>query len=199
MKTDKKTKSRLQILSHIMQFSLSREINGHAYGGLNDMRFRENLIPSIGSLVALSCAPASEWYLSWVRKVDFFSSGCSYTLESIETGEVCEWTNVSIFEYDTSQTQKHPEWKWTDQQHAFEKRWKVVCFQDMGAYIMVPCMAEFNNNNAVSLGFRVTFGLDEWTYKKTFDDWRKVTKKVMKEFYIEAEKNRESLKVKQNG
>jgi len=78
-----KFRSKILILSHIMQFSLGKDINGIEYAGLKSMRVSEVREPKIGALVALSSAPASVWYLSWVVDFKLYEGGYVYTLESI--------------------------------------------------------------------------------------------------------------------
>jgi hypothetical protein len=171
--TEIKTRSIILILSHIAQCSLGREINGRDFCGLCDMRFREDRQPAIGALVALSSAPASKWYLSWVHGIDPHPNRFStkYTLESIEDGELCDWANVSPWAYDKSQTDSHPEWRWTDAQHAFYDRWRKVCYGDRDAYITKPCQPVFEDDGSVTLSTRNHAAFSEHRSTKSFPNW----------------------------
>jgi hypothetical protein len=189
-----KTRSRLLILSHIAQFSLGGEIGGQPYCGLKDMRFREAQHPPIGSLVAPHSSPPSKWYLSWVHEVKVNEHGYFiYTLESIEDGELCDWSNVSLWAYDRSQTYQHPEWRWTDKQHEFYDRWRKVCYGERDAYIVLPVQPVFYDDGAVTLTTRTRFSMDSIRPERRFESWRKVTKKMMIEFYDDAVRERDAL------
>jgi len=181
-----KSRSRILILSHIAQFSLGRECGGMEYAGLRDMRFRETYTPAVGSLVALSAAPPSKHYLSWVHDVAKHDGGYEYGLESIEDGEIVNWSNVGIWEYDRKQTDTHPEWRWTDKQHEFSDKWRKVCYQDRDAYMTLPTSPIFGDGFSVTVGTRTRFSLSDHAPEKTFDDWRKVTKAMLLEFYDDA-------------
>lgn len=187
-----KLRARLLILSHIAQFSLQRRIGGQIYGGLKDMAFQDSgmgaqdAVP--GDLVALQSAAPSKWYLGWLisRERPEGWHDEQYTIESIEDGELCNWSNVSLIYYDRSQVSGHPEWRWTDRQHQFNDRWKRVCYKDRDAYIYLPIQPAFHQDGSVTLGTRTRFGLDDTRPTRLFPDWRKVTKATMLAFYDEA-------------
>lgn len=191
--TTPKNRARILILSHIAQFSLGREIDGHAYAGLRDMRFRDVREPSIGGLVALSACGPSKWYLSWVHEVirhPYPDRPGQYEvevlLESVEDGAIAKWSNVCIQEYDRSQVDQHPSWRWTDRQHQFNDRWLRACYKGRDAYIVLPVQAVFSDEWAVTLSTRTRFGLDAIRHERTFQDWRKVTRADMLAFYDES-------------
>lgn len=184
-----KNRSRILILSHIAQFSLGREVGGVEYSGLKGSRFRESEEPAIGSLVAVSAAPPSKWYLSWMHETirHYYDDGRRYEreflLESIEDGELCKWGNVSLWEYDKSQVYSHPEWRWTDEQHFFNDKWRRYCLKERDAYIVLPTQAVFSENYVVTVGTRTRYGIDDHRPVTTFKDWRKVTKSQLLAFY----------------
>lgn len=188
---EQKNRSRILILSHIAQFSLQRRIGDHIYGGLSDMAFLGGaaLSPDVmpGDLVAIQSAPASKWYLGWLleRKQPPGYACEVYTIESIEDGQHCDWSNVGLIYYDRSQTRAHPEWRWADAQHKFSDRWQRACRKIRGAYIHLPFGPTFDGD-AVELGVRVRHGLSEAVIRKSFPNWRKVTIKTMLEFYDAA-------------
>ena len=192
-----KSRSRLLILNHIAQFSLARRYGDQVYGGLSDMAFHGDGVPSPGDLVSLSSAPPSKWYLSWlVSKQWPEGHACEeYTLESIEDGELCNWSNVGLTHYNRSQVDQHPEWRWTDAQHEFNDRWRRSCFKDRDAYIYLPVQAEFDNDGSVTLTVRVRHGWSDARPARSFPNWKKVTKAAMLAFYDEAVKEAEAQKV----
>lgn len=187
-----KTHSRLLILSHIAQFSLARRYGDHVTGGLRNMAFvsggADERDARPGDLVAIQSAGPSKWYLGWLVSRQWPEGhACEqYTIESIEDGELCNWSNVGLIYYDRSQVEGHPEWRWTDRQHEFRARWDHVCYKECDAYIYPPMFPKFGPDNEVELGVRVRFGLSPSTVTKRFADWRRVTKKQMREFYEAA-------------
>lgn len=187
--TEPKLRSRILILSHIAQFSLSRRYGDQAYGGLSDMAFVAGdraVIP--GDLVVPQSAPPSKWYLGWLISKQWPEGhACeTYTIESIEDGELGDWSNIGIIHYDRSQVANHPEWRWTDAQHEFNDRWKRVCKDERDAYMYLPAQPTFYPDNGVSLGVRVRFGLSDLSPSRIFGDWREISQAMMLEFYDEA-------------
>lgn len=142
--------------------------------------------PQVGDLAALGSAPVSKWYLSWIIEIERFATGNRYLLESIEDGELSWWENVGISYLEREVVLDHPEWRWTDRQHAFNDRWRMVCFKERDAYITLPTMPVFGDGFSVTLGTRTRFSLNDHRPVKTFPDWRKVTKTMMAEFYDEC-------------
>lgn len=184
---ERKDISRQQILWHICQFSLGIEIGGQPYAGLSDMRFRHNKLPSVGSLVAMQSMRSPRWYLAWVLGVSAgVNEFCTvYTLESVETGEVGDWSNVGMLEYDPRQTREHPEWRWTDDQWKFKKSWDRLCYKERDAYIVLPLMPVFDGDR-VELGTRIRHGWGAPPPSKWFDKWADVTDADMLAFYDES-------------
>lgn len=183
----RKDRSRQQILWHICQFSLGVDIGGQPYAGLRDMRFRENRTPSVGSLVAMQSMRDPQWYLAWVLGVTNAegSWGATYRLESVETGEIADWSNVGIYEYDRRQTDNHPEWRWSDEQWSFKARWDRLCYQERSAYIVLPLMPSFDGER-VELGTRIRFGMGDPPPARWFDKWSDLTDDEILSFYDES-------------
>jgi hypothetical protein len=180
MPDNAKTRARTLILSHIAQFSLQKRMSdGTLYGGLSDMAFVPNDTPPPGALVALQSAPPSKWYLSWLieRSNQSRAIGEIYLLESIEDGELCEWSNVSLLEYDRRQTDAHPEWRWSDAQHVFNDRWLRVCRKERDAYTVLPVQAEFEHGTGVWLSTRTRYGLDDFRASELFPNWARSQRK----------------------
>lgn len=187
----KKERSRILILSAIAQFSLSRTFGDQrTHGGLLEYSFIETRAPSPGTLVALQAAPSSKWYLSWVVSCGWPENhACmEYALESIEDGEICNWSNVSVWAMPRTTTDGHPEWRWTDKQHEFNDRWTRLCHKDRNAHSYLPCRAKFyDDGKNVSVELRSRFNFDETFHpNRWFDDWRKVTDAELLAFYDEA-------------
>lgn len=146
--------------------------------------------PPIGSLVALSCAPVTKWYLSWVLEVEKLKYGNRYLLQSIEDGTLCWWENVGLFIYDPERVSQSPEWRWNDKQFEFQDRWKKVCRRN-DAYIVLPGVTTFHDDS-VTLSLRERhggFGKEiPFHHEHTFENWKKTTMKMMDKFYKEGEK-----------
>ena len=187
-----KNRSRVLILSHISQFSLGCDSGGFPYAGLKDMRFHfcedGASTPVIGDLVALHSAPPSKWYLGWLQGIakapDHF--GTKYAIESLEDGEVCDWSNVGLRYYDRSQVSHHPEWRWDDQQHEFNDRWKRVCYKERDAHWYLPKQVAFDQDSGVTLGVRVRHTPEVIPFETHFSAWKKLTKRDMLKAYDDA-------------
>jgi hypothetical protein len=147
---------------------------------MEDMAFRISDTAPNGSLVAMQAAPPSKWYLSWVvdQKWPAGHTCPSYGLESIEDGEVCDWCNISFLIYDPGQVASHPEWRWTDEQHALNDHWFRLCRDHNDGYIYPPLYAEFSrdpDNFEARLGARVKWDIGDkkiGTVAGYVDDWR---------------------------
>lgn len=191
-----KNRARILILNFITQFSLSKEFgDGRSFGGLKSFNasYEQKAVP--GDLVALQAAPATKWYLSWLVSRQWPEGhACEqYTLESIEDGELCDWSNVGLMYYDREEVELHPEWRWTDEQHEFNDRWLRSCRKERDAYMHVPLMAQFSGDG-VTLGLRTRWSLYGYKPSKTWDNWKKVTIKQMLQFYDDAVANAPTAK-----
>lgn len=188
MKTKLLYRSKLLILSYICQFSLSRTFgDGKTYGGLLNSAFQEDRNPPVGSLVALTSAPASKWYISWVVDRERYSGGdYEYLLESIEDGSLCRWSNVSLWRMNQETVDLNDWWRWTDQQHRFNDMW-MRCYRKLNEYILRPNRVMFGMNNTVKLSIRTAFNLGP-SYWKDFDNWKKVRQRDMVDFYKSCQK-----------
>lgn len=181
----RKDRSRKAVLWYICQFSLGRMIGDHAYAGFST--FRETRAPAVGSLVALQSMRVHDFYLGWVHDVTQGTNGFDtvYAVESLETGEIINWSNVSVLEYDRSEVDAYPEWRWADQQWELKDLWEIVCYKERDAYIVLPCTPDFDGE-AVTLSTRIRFGMGDAPAPKRFDDWRKVRKADMLEYFDAA-------------
>jgi len=180
-----KTRAKIDILSYITRFCLSRNYGiGNNQGGLGENAFLPLEDPKVGDLVSLQSAPASEWYLSWyIEKIprnDSFDT--IHVLESIDTGELCNWSNVSFCVLNRDVVAEHPEWRWMDKQYEFKDRWFRACYKKRNAYIDRPCRPEFREDDSVVLPLRKMFNMGDGT-SKIFNNWKKVLVRDMLEFY----------------
>jgi hypothetical protein len=198
MKPDTRNRARLEILNYITNFCLTHVWGegvgrrGSLHGFVSDIRDEEP--PQVGDLVTLQSAPTTKWYLSWLREIDTGDSSFTtrYLLESIEDGDLCWWANVGIDHLEREEVREHASWRWTDRQFAFKDRWWKVCFQDRDAYITLPIYPVFGDDYSVTLGTRTRHGFDDHAPRKTFPDWRKLTKAQMAAFYDECVASRPS-------
>lgn len=188
---ERKDRSRILIMHNLVEFSLQRWIGDHPYPGSKDMSFHgtsfggADAIP--GDLVALQSAPPGKWYLGWLietKRPEGYACDV-HTIESIEDGAFCDWSNVGLLYYDRKMVKDHPEWRWTDAQHEFKDRWWRACYKTRDAYIHLPIHPAFDGDS-VELGVRVRFSFSSTVIRKTFPNWRKTTIKMMLEFYDAA-------------
>jgi hypothetical protein len=171
------------ILSDIASFSVAHYVGDHPVSLFNS-RFYEEHDPAPGSLVALSMARPTEWCFSWV--IESYGGG-NTLLESILTGRRARWTNVSYKVLNRQRVAENPEWRWTDAQHAFNKRWENVCYKKGGAYIHRPNSSEFGENYTVTLSVRTMFDGNGYRAAKTFSDYRKLKVADLLAYFKEAE------------
>ena len=150
--------------------------------------------PQIGDLVIPTATPITQWTLSWL--LDISDTRKTYTpdylLQSVETGEICNWSNVGIKYFDRTVLRKHPEWTWSDRQFAFNDRWKKTCYKKHKANFYIPAMPKFGPEHQVTLGVLTKLSYHGRQKTRTFEDWRKVTINIMSETFLaleEAAKN----------
>jgi hypothetical protein len=111
--------------------------------------------PLPGDLVMLQSAPQSDWHLSWYVK----GEGDRHLLESLKTGELCNWTNVGFVIMNRKWVSEHECIKWTDRQFAFEKTFRAE-FKKADFYIHLPYIERFDGHN-VFITFRVRYGFND--------------------------------------
>lgn len=175
-----KNRARISILSELLSFATIRNKD-----------WEEDRLPPVGSLVAMSSAPTSKWYLSWVIEIDNREGYPRYLLESIEDGVQCWWTNVGINKFNPQRIKERPEWRWTDKQFTLRDRWRRV-LKEADAYIVLGGDFDFKTDGSLYISLRIRHNFDpSFNYNKTFPDWKKVTIKMMSEFYDAGCKSRE--------
>lgn len=83
-----------------------------------------NGIP-IDTLVRLTFVRnTSEYYLGWLREV---TGDGSFLIESIDNGNLCNWSNVSLA-YMPIRSIKD-QWRWDDRQFNIKDKWFRACYK----------------------------------------------------------------------
>ncbi len=165
------------------QFSIGNNETAFRGGAFNNDR------PPIGSLVKLENAPPSKFYLGWLREIKPGTGRFDeqFLIESVEDGALCWWSNVSLAWLPVELLDRFPEWQWTDGQFGLQKKWYNACFKTRGAWKWKPMQPEFKPDGSVILGIRPHMWFRDETKDQrryqTFDDWTKVTREQMLEFY----------------
>lgn len=179
-----------QIMHHITSFGLTMSFDEGKHNLPGRVKFTpESTRGSVrpGDLVSLSSAPVSEWYLSWVVEFDYNGGNPRYLLDSIETGKLCWWHNVSVNYMDRKIVAENPQWRWSDRQWAFKNRWWKVCFKRCDAYLILPVFPTFGDDGlSVTIGTRPRYSMGDHYPTRRFLDYRKVTMKMMEDFYNEC-------------
>jgi hypothetical protein len=169
----KKNRARVAILNYVVQFTVAKYIGNYPVVSV-DSSFTGGMLSEaqtpIGSLVILQAAPFSNWYLSWLREIipGKGRSDEQYVLESIEDGQLCTWTNVSIWHLPLEISNLHPEWQWEDRQFKFWDQWLKLCRKHLAA--AKPMTPKFDGDK-VTLSFREYFENDVF-FERTFDDYK---------------------------
>ncbi|MFH6944586.1 hypothetical protein [Flavobacterium sp. FlaQc-50] len=186
-----RNQARIEILNFIIQFCTVKCFGPNSFSfGEEKTSFHGSHFnkqdPPIGSLCMLQSAPTSVYYLGWLRDIKASESRFStqFLIESIEDGTRCWWSNVGIWHLPLEQTDKFPEWQWTDKQFAFKKKWHN-CFKRRSAYGLRSLNPVFNEDGSVTLMIRKMWSNDIFK-EKTFESWKKVLSKQLLEFYDET-------------
>lgn len=180
-----KNRARISILSEVLSFP--------TLGTKWTSCFAVEML-QVGDLVAMNCAPATKYYLSWLHEINPNNGWPKYLLESIEDGELCWWENIGLSYYNRKRIANCPSWKWDDNQFSFNDRWKRVCYKKNDAYIILPCEPLFTDDGGVFLDVRVRFSLSDYHDPIYFSNWKKVTLKMMDEYFKKSSKKYEELR-----
>jgi hypothetical protein len=176
-----KNRARLKILSELFAFPT---INQKDW----DSACCVDAEAQVGDLVSLTSALPSKWYVSWVREIkhnldrqgNVFST--EYLLESIEDEALYWWSNVGLNIYNREKVKDRITWRWNDNMHAFNDRWRKACKRN-DAFIVLPVLPVFGADNEVTLNVRIRFGWSDFSRPQTFANWKKLTIKTMSEFH----------------
>ncbi len=192
MKPETFNRSRIEILNYIICFStctmygkgaFSFQDEKHAF--ISSLLSYSQIFP-IGSLIKLSSAPFSKFYLSWLVEIKDGNNRFDqrFLLKSIEDGSLCWWSNVSISAYSEETLKNFPQWRWNDEQWAFKDRWFRAC---KGAFGTLPKFPEFLDNGGVILSTRKRWDGGVSKTQKTFPSWKKLKSKEMSEYFKSCE------------
>lgn len=174
-----KNRARISILSELLSFPT---INQKDWDSFSEEYAR------VGDLVSLSSAPESKWYLSWVVDIDGSKGYMRYLLESIEDESLCWWENVGLNIYNREKIKDRSIWKWTDDQFTFYDRWLKVARKN-DAYMVMPRLPKFNEDGSVEMSvYRRHDFESKFSNNRVFEKWKKVTMKVMDEYYKDSVK-----------
>jgi len=174
-------RARLSILSELLSFPT---IRGKDW---TSSRFSDvHVIP--GDLISINCASDSKWYLSWLIEYNYNDGNPEYLLENLEDGETCWWSNVGVDFYNREKLSRRPTWRWNDEQFEFDDRWRKVCFEDNGAYMVKPLLPKFNEDGSVILDVRIRWSLDNFNNPKEFENWQNLSDNEMDKFYNDSVK-----------
>lgn len=188
-KGETRHKARQAIMFYVLSFCTSRAWPGtRNTAGLHGFTpaSREHPV-QVGDLVLLESVRGwTKWNIGWLRAVSPNDGWPIYVIESLEDGELCNWSNVGVSFLPRDELACFPSWQWTDRQHAFAERWNRVCFKERDAYITLPVPPVFGEGFSVTLGTRTRFGLNDYRPVRSFPDWRKVTKAMMAQCYDEC-------------
>lgn len=179
-------RARLRILSDITSFALTHSYppNPQRFGSLRAFfpgDYGRSLIP--GDLVVLESAPASKWYLSWYVEKD--AAKDIYVLESIEDGQLCNWTNVGLSYYDREVVARCPEWRWLDKQFEFNDRWRKAAHRTGETTSFTPLNVAFDGEDvSFSIRTRWNFGEKPEPAPIFVPNWKKIKMKQLTEVFL---------------
>ena len=192
-KADTFNRARMQILNRMISFGIMVDYRMmyqtptvKEYVFINDT-------PPIGALCSPTMVSDSKWYLSWLIEINpngRMGEGChEYLLKSIEDGQLCWFYNCQIMHLPIEKSEQNPSWKWSDKQFEFADKWKRVGkYRD--EYITLTVQPMFNKDGSVILSTRERYSLSNYTPQRKFDNWKKVSRKEMIDFYDYAVANK---------
>ena len=187
------TKAYAAIVDYILQFGVSRiyenseseypRTSGGSVGFVST-GFSGSDSAKIGDLICLESARQSPWRLSWLREARAERGGdTSYLCESVQDGTLCWWSNVGVSYFHRSTLEKHPEWRWTDEQYAFNEKWMKACKRH-DPYLYRPLWADFAEDGTPTIGTRSRFDFDGFRATGTVPNWKKITQKALADMYL---------------
>lgn len=184
-----RTRARLEILNYIMNFSTMVYYGDDSYRRSKECAFRSHILstgPEVGSLCVLTSAPNTKWYLSWLKEIQP-ASFPTYVMESIEDGQLCNWTNVGFLSMPLELTDKFPQWKWVDEQFEFRERVNKA-FRRADCHLAIPINPAFLPDGSVVVTTRERWMISDKSASKTFSNYKKVRLKDLVDFAKEAER-----------
>jgi hypothetical protein len=139
-----------------------------------------------GDLLLVTAMSAPEFRLSWLLGWRQEKPGqLEYLLRSAKgAGNEIWWGNIGIAYFHRPTMLKHPEWSWTNEQHLFAQKWKTACYEDQGAYMVVPVQPVFFGSK-VALRTRKRYALDDYTPSIYVENFHEATRLDLGEYYKE--------------
>lgn len=178
-------RARLSIMNFVLSFCITYESSdGRLSPSIHGFRSTwSNIKAEVGDLVILqSCGP-NKWQIGWLVEITTLPHDIMYTVESLDDGSLCNWTNVGISYLNREIVAENPRWRWTDRQFAFASRWSKTCrHQENGQTYIEP---KFQPDGSVMLRTRTRWSNPSEITERSFPDWKKVTKAIMAECYAE--------------
>lgn len=176
-KTEVKHRAKIDILGWIMQNPNIRSKDWSS-------SFGDKAV--VGDLVALSSAPLTKWYLSWVIEVKNDQYGGQYLLESIEDGSLCWWGNVGVHYFNREDVKELGySWRWSDEQFKFRDKWQKACKK---GYMLRPLPPVFDDNGVI-IRMRARWG-KSFHHTKRIEKWKTITIKELRAFHDKCEEIR---------
>jgi len=186
------TKAYAAIVDYLIQFGVSRiyENSESEYPrttggsiGFVSTGFSSGDSAKIGDLIRLESAPQSAWRLSWLREIKFERGGESYLCESVKDGTLCWWSNVGVSYFHRPTLMRMPEWRWSDEQYAFNEKWMKACKRH-DPWLYRPLMADFAEDGTATVGTRMRHDIDGLRPVAQVPNWKKITQKALGEIYL---------------
>ncbi|WP_156892476.1 hypothetical protein [Salaquimonas pukyongi] len=186
-KVFQKARARDEILDFVLQNCLAHRLGDERPSGygpaFNPIGFLGKMAQA-GDLILVSGIPQHGWSLCWLHRISSDQPENRYLCESVETGEMSWWSNVGIEYLDRDVVESHPQWRWTDQQFAFNDRWQRACGEPADWRGLKPLMPVFEAGFSVALALQAATGWREERQERRFEDYRKVTKTEMRSFFM---------------
>lgn len=188
------TKAYAAIIDYLIQFGVSRIHEGEETDNPRTTGASVGFVPTgcfgrgdakIGDLIRLESAPQSVWRLSWLREIRAERGGdLGYLCESIQDGTLCWWSNVGVSYFHRPTLARMPEWRWSDEQYAFNEKWMKACKRH-DPWMYRPLMADFAEDGTATVGTRMRHDIDGLRPTTVVPNWKKITQKALSEIYLQ--------------
>jgi hypothetical protein len=183
----------IAIVDYILAFAVAHIMENpdsdypRTYGGTTGfMHSRPEYMPEPGDLVRLDSMRDPEFRLCWLIAVtlDNKNGFHVYTVESVKTGAICDWSNVGISIFHRKTKDNHPEWRWTDIQFSFRDLWFAAC-SEQSDHVHVPTYPTFEDGKVI-LELRRRFSLqDEPRISLVVENYEVLTQDQLEDIYLD--------------
>lgn len=190
-----------QVVDYLLRFAIGRIVEGEHTDYPRTMcpgigfvgRMLGNVEAQVGDLIRLEAAGQSKWTLSWLLEIRRTKHGdYEFLCESLIDRDQCWWSNVGVSYLHRRTVAQHPEWRWTDAQHAFNDKWLKAC-RRFDTHLYRPFAADFNADGSVTLGTNSRYDFDKLRPTVTLQRWQKLTLKALAEVYQQCLAQHEAL------